>query len=338
MKKLLSLLTAALMLSAVTACGSDEESSGSSSSSSAAKTSEAADTTSSEASTAESTTEAIIVSTLEKTTESETKTTEPETTEPESSEPETEEADFDQENAKYLAIRYFGTRNNIYPEFCDIDFKQNGDAMLLLYSLFDGHTNLYANYTVDTKTLKGTDSLGNPVDLNDPPAEMWQPDVPERAEMRDKGAFCGIAYVDALYPEFIEYTGTNVMFREIFLQSGILDKFNFVASIPESNYAQTKLGSELYLIIPRDPEARVTVTQYDFENDRELGSIYSSYDGSPFLLKCNYSDISSDIKIKIVDNEGEHEIFSPYISMMDGSATATSDKVMVFTYERPELH
>ncbi len=316
MKKFISLAAAALILAAFTACGHDG---GSSQDDSPSLPKPAATTAETEA----ATTAAARTEPAETTTAAETT---------EAAESSTEAADYD---FQALAMRYYGSRSNHIPEFIDVEQQDDGTVSIHLYDLFDGHTATCDWYYIDPNTAKGTDILGRDIDLNFKEAEMWSPEVEQRSKLSDNGSFCGISYI-CYMPGGMEYSQTNVALREMFLQSGALDEFGFISEVPEKNYASTSMGTELYLIIPRDPEAHVVVTQYDMDSDRELGRIYSSYNGSPFLLRCNYSDISSDVRITVTDNEGVHQTFSPYISLMDGKPAADCASVTVFELVPPE--
>ena len=303
MKKTIAAVIAAAALCSMTGCLNDQKGSSSQTEPTVTENTAAADTSAAETTTAAA---------------SETASEEM-TTEEESSPDYTD-----------LAYYYYSSRTNHIPEFIDVQFEKDDTVTIHLYDLIDGHTSTCDWYYVDSKTCKGTNTLGEEIDLNSPLGELWNPDVPQRKDMSDSGCFCGIAYIGGAAPEFMEYSQTNAAIREQFLQSGVLEEFDFVSEIPESNFAQTELGTELYLIIPKDPEAHVTVTRFDLEKNCDVGRIYSSFNGAPFLLKCNYSDISSDIRISIVDNSGYHTTFSPYISAKDGTPQTGCDEVMVF--------
>lgn len=324
--KYIPLLTAAIMVSAA-GCGNIEQEPRNT----AAATSEPVTTTQTTQTTPSPTTTAEEQTTTLTETQTTTSAT-TETTAETSSAPEEVEG-FSDEQLKIMASGYYGSRTNRLPEFIEIEKSSGSEVTIHLYDIFDGHATTSEWYYISRKTGKGTDFEGNSVDLNTPPAEMWQPDIPERQEMRENNAFCGVTYICHGDPNYMNYSQANVRFAEIFVQTGIINKYPFLGSLPESNYAETELGEELYLIIPRDPEAHVIVTEYDLKTEREIGRIYSSYDGSPFMLKCNYSDLISDIRIKITDNEGEHEVFSPYLSVSDGKPRTDCDGVMFFDFE-----
>ena len=161
-------------------------------------------------------------------------------------------------------------------------------------------------------------------------AKNFNPEVPERKELNENGSFCGIAYVGNAGTGYINPEEYNAAYIETVIWSGVADKFDFYWNIPKENYVETAQGTEIYLVIPTDPEAHVTVTQYDIENGKEGEALYRNTCGAPFVLICNYSDITSDVRISITDNAGTHETFYPYISMKDGEPAASSANVTVF--------
>ena len=333
MKKYLALIAACAVLTTAASCGIDINiNNGESSEQSAPSSEETSESTA--ASDTEETTEtsAETAETSEKTTEK-TSSESSEETKKTSAVSSNVSSEVDPTEFGYRAQVYYGTRHNRLPEFIDCADEDDGSVTIHLYDIFDGHTATYDWYYIDKKTGKGTNLIGDDIDLYEEPTEMWDPEVEQRNELKDNDCFCGIVYLGNIMPQINEYHNENVYLREMFSQSGVLDKFGYIlGELPEENWASTELGEELYLVIPRQTEACVKVTQYDFENDRELGNIYSSYNGSPFLLKCNYSDISSDVKITVTDNGGQHETFSPYISLRDGEPAVTSDRVFIFEY------
>ena len=296
---------------------------------------------------AETTKETVTLQTIAATTETETVTTEkkaPVTTQapastaaPESTEAqetttaEPEAPRYSEDMLQYLAMHYYGSRHNWIPQFIDVD-KVEGDTVTLhLYDLIDGHTSTADWYYVSNQTGKGKNFLEEEIDLTEKPKAQWRPDVPER-NLLPKDASCGIIYLG--YPEIQgRYSPINAAYREYFSQKGYVDQYPYIANMPEENYAETNGGNELYLIIPRDSEAQVVVNAYD-DNGRMLGRIYSSYSGAPFLLRCNRSEVMTDQMIKIVDNAGEYEEFSVYISGRDGKPKTDSARAVILEPEK----
>lgn len=217
-----------------------------------------------------------------------------------------------------LALRYYGSRTNHSPEFVEVEGETDGKVNIHLYDLFDGHTSTAAWYYIDRMTGKGTDFLENEIDLTAPPAEMWNPDVPQRSKIEgDKR--CAVLYLGYIDTDIETYISNNVAYQELIHQNFSEYNYTWLADMPKQNYVEIPDGNELYLIIPRDDEARVRVGRFDLSREQLIGNVYSSYRGAPFLLRCNVSEIRPDAEIFITDNSGEHPGFTVSLSGKDGS-------------------
>ncbi len=223
-----------------------------------------------------------------------------------------------------LARYYYGSRTNHIPQFIDVDTEQDGIVTLHLYDIFDNHAATADWYYVDRTTAAGRDILDNPVNLNDPPASLWNPDVSLRKDFGE-GIFCAVLYLGNTDTDLRETLRKNAALKELPMQDKAYEWF---AKLPEANLAETD-GGEMYLIIPRDSEAHVVITAVDPVQNKEYGRIYSSYNGAPVLLRCNQSEIASNVTIQITDNSGEHPAFSPYLSGKDGRPVTDSDHVKI---------
>lgn len=223
-----------------------------------------------------------------------------------------------------MARRYYGSRTNHIPQFIDIESEQDGIVSLHLYDLFDGHTSTADWYYVDRKTAAGRDIMDHLINLNDPEGSLWNPEVTLRREFGD-GDFCAVQYLGNTDTDLRETLRRNVALMELPMQN---QAYAWFSELPEANYAETD-GGEMYLIIPRDSEAHVVITAVDPVQNKEYGRIYSSYNGAPVLLRCNQSEIASNVTIQITDNSGEHPAFSPYLSGKDGRPVTDSDHVKI---------
>jgi len=95
----------------------------------------------------------------------------------------------------------------------------------------------------------------------------------------------------------------------------------FIREIGEENQIGWQ-GDDIYCIVPVDPGATVRVCELSLGSgdDFELvegDTIYEWSEGTPFLLRCNVSDIMPDVRIYVRDSSGEH-IYSPSLSLEDG--------------------
>ena len=238
-----------------------------------------------------------------------------------------EKTAFSTEQLTDMALRYYGSRTNHIPQFIDADPQQDGTVALHLYDLIDGHTATAEWYFVDRMTGSGKDYLEHPVALDTPEAALWNPTVSQRGDYGDN-VFCGVLYLGNFPEHITENININVAFRQLIIQGDFLKDYPWISDIEDLNCAETE-GKELYLIIPRDDEAHVVIRQYDPFEQKEYGRIFSSYNGAPILLRCNQSEVASDVKIQITDNAGEHPAFSPYISGRDGNPLTDCDKVKI---------
>ena len=223
-----------------------------------------------------------------------------------------------------LARRYYGSRANYIPQFIDVVSEQDGIVTLHLYDLFDDHVSTAEWYYVDRKTAAGRNVTEHLINLTDPEDKPWDPEVTLRKNFGD-GNFCAVLYLGNTDTDLRETLRRNVALMELPMQN---EDYKWFKDMPEANYAEID-GGELYLIIPRDSEAHVVITACDPVGNKEYGRIYSSYNGAPILLRCNQSEIASNVRIQITDNSGEHPAFSPYLSGKDGSPLTDSDHVKI---------
>ena len=229
-----------------------------------------------------------------------------------------------------LAIGYYGARTNHEPEFVKIEgFDGPKNVSLHLYDAVDHHTATCDWYTVNRFSYSGTDLLGGSVDLHAPAPQLWRPDVAEQQTLKRAGNFCGVVYLGRVPLAKNYYEPDDEFYSGLLADTGLAEKYPYLTEIPAEFFASTLRGTELWLVIPADPDAKVRVSHHDIINDADLGDVYRSVNGSPFLLKCNYSDIDSDVRITVTDSGGEHPAFAPYLSTEDGAPRSGDSRVSV---------
>ncbi len=167
--------------------------------------------------------------------------------------------------------------------------------------------------------------------------ESWNPGIIQRQILVDEGAICGVIFLGYVEESAGTLENNREYYQTIFEEQGYLDSFPFLAEIPDSNFVETEHGQELYCIIPEDPNATVSVNQWivDFNNGFEgkAGEVlYHSEEGTPILLKCNVSEIVSDVELLIVNSDGEQMKWSPSLSGMDGSVFVESAEGAVYDF------
>ncbi|MBE6726487.1 MAG: S-layer homology domain-containing protein [Ruminococcaceae bacterium] len=149
----------------------------------------------------------------------------------------------------------------------------------------------------------------------------WDPDVVQRQTVAEEGAVCGVCYAGGS-------GGKSDLAGLLTLLGGrkVTTVFPFLEEIPEENIVRTEGGQDLFVVVPRSPEAEVTVRRFivDETNDYKGAAgevLYHSRRGQPILLCVNVSEIAPDTVV-IVKNPpadgGGTVIFTPSVSMKNG--------------------
>lgn len=161
--------------------------------------------------------------------------------------------------------------------------------------------------------------------------EEWNPTVAQRQTLIDEGSMCGVVYLG--YGSFDTYKynfkDNRQYFVDIIKNSGYADSFDFLLSVPDEYWIDTGAGSEFYLIIPTDENAKVEIYNLELDEksaDMNRGDIlYSQDKGVPFLLKCNYSDLFPECEVVITDSNGDVLNWRPGLSLRDGTVMNTTE-------------
>ncbi len=162
---------------------------------------------------------------------------------------------------------------------------------------------------------------------------VWSPVITDRQEMFAEGYLCAAAYLGYVSDEM---TGEDC--AELFYNSRYSSEFPEITDIPTENCVGVS-GYELYLVIPADENATVSVNEWLLteENDfmGESGEVYyRSEVGAPVLIRCNVSDIMPSVVVNITDSSGASVQWCPSISLKDGSVSryGVEDKVKDITH------
>ena len=83
-------------------------------------------------------------------------------------------------------------------------------------------------------------------------------------------------------------------------------------------------GDEYYLLVPKDKDTQIKIYENDFNTMEKGKLLFDIETASPFVLKCNVSDIFSNVVIELVSPTKTIE-FSPFLSLMDGSVVVPED-------------
>ena len=109
------------------------------------------------------------------------------------------------------------------------------------------------------------------------------------------------------------------------------DWYDIAMDVPDERVVDIRGGKQLYLILPLDADATVSVVHL---SDDEENLIYHSETGEPFLLRCNavpspweedpylsdFEDVgeSFDCRVFIADSVGNVMLWNPYIHFNRG--------------------
>lgn len=115
-------------------------------------------------------------------------------------------------------------------------------------------------------------------------------------------------------------------------EAAAMELYPFLTDIPADNYIDAG-GDELYLIIPcPDIAATVYASEVDWESYSYVrGRLLGVFDGEPFFLRCNVSEIVTNTIVLLTTGDGKTVEFSPSISMKDGTLIVPQSGVYDFT-------
>ena len=104
-------------------------------------------------------------------------------------------------------------------------------------------------------------------------------------------------------------------------KSACAQKYDFLGEISENNIVDA-YGYELFAIVPKSEKGTVTIYESEMTEDGEYKDLrdrvlYKGKPGEPVILKCNISEVYSNVLVVSVENNEITE-FRPCLSMMDG--------------------
>ena len=172
-------------------------------------------------------------------------------------------------------------------------------------------------------------------------APRWNPTVIQRQVIFDEGAMCGVVLVGS----FADYRGEDeyIYEREFWIDAlrdaDLMDGYPFLEQLPNYNIVQTGGGTDVYVIIPLDPDASVMVHAWNIDWDKagtvegyvgESGELLYENDGSPFLLCCGGGEYLPTALVSIVDSDGNVLEWLPTLSGRDGTVVTEADYGSVY--------
>lgn len=266
--------------------------------------------------------------------------------------PQDEFSCYSSESLGEMAKYYYGIYEDATTEIsADVSLEEcfNGKVKILIFDPNepDGTKSMLKWYFIDRYTGKGTDKEGNEVDLTQfegewdemPYPERFSafPDIKQRHELLDNGEMLGVWYLGYIDTWMSDIDYYRDMFNFIFEQTGMMKDFRFLKHLSYQNFVQSENGQELYFILPSEENGSITVSAQELDENgtlKELGYIYDNGGNYsfPLLIKCNQSEIYSDVLIRYTDTQGNTIEWSPMISGKDGTVeTGDSGKIHDYT-------
>ena len=109
------------------------------------------------------------------------------------------------------------------------------------------------------------------------------------------------------------YAVAYLGFQEIDDMDYYTDKYLVSNDIPVHYISD----ADYYLVIPRYSGMRLQLYENDMESF-ESHIIYDDISCTPFIIQCNFSDIFSDVTVRLIYEDRTIE-FSPFVSLKDGT-------------------
>ena len=121
---------------------------------------------------------------------------------------------------------------------------------------------------------------------------------------------------------FLDYFEDYNEYSKSIKASPYLEEYEFLGELSKKDFISVSEGTETFAIIPANNVTAVSV--YKLEYDEQLNKasngdmLYNSSDVKPFVVKCNLSDIYTDVNIVLTTKDGKVIEFSPQLSLKDG--------------------
>ena len=116
-------------------------------------------------------------------------------------------------------------------------------------------------------------------------------------------------------------------------ETGLDESFSFILDLSDDQFV-TFEGQELYLLVPRDEDAQITV--YDWVVDEyneysgEAGDMRFSAEGEAVLVLGNRSEIVPNFVVEVVCQDGTELWYTPCLSGFDGLLETPDEENVVF--------
>ena len=148
----------------------------------------------------------------------------------------------------------------------------------------------------------------------------WSPAVIQRQVMLDEEKPLGVMFLGRPYMAE-PYAPHEPIYNGIFQNAGAVDAFDWIMDLPADRFIKTVRGKEMYLIIPFDEAAEVTVSEMLYDDETYSSypdeTLYHSTDGEPFIVVCNADRRRSDVLVTITDSSGNTYEWYPSVEIED---------------------
>ncbi len=102
----------------------------------------------------------------------------------------------------------------------------------------------------------------------------------------------------------------------IFDQTEVMEKYYTKEELKEMQKVNME-GYNTFLIVPKKPETKIQIYSQFLNDQGEMEVMFYKEVIGSFLLKCNTSDLYSNVLLKVITDDKTYE-YSPYYSLKDG--------------------
>lgn len=223
------------------------------------------------------------------------------------------------------AKQYYAAKFNHMPENAKIVHQEGNSVTVRLSDNREDGDFYLSEIVIDRVTRMGTDESGSfQITEDHSKKSHWEPSSDVYQLVQDSTEAAVLYVCSQRKPE--ETIDVQNVLKYFVDNSDAAKKYPFLKDIPEQNVIFTDRGSELWVIIPKNPDSTITVWEKDPATDKTKHRLAETCYGTPIILLCNYSDIASDVSVQVNPVGGAKGTqFAPYISMKDGEPTATNE-------------
>ena len=213
------------------------------------------------------------------------------------------------QDLEYCARQYYGRRTNYSPQFADVEHNDDGTAVIRLYDSFGDHDSTCDWYTVDVRTGKGTDVLGQEISLRDDSYEMWFPED----WCYNPDVYASVLYIGKMDSDTeLNQSALQTLIDKTTGAREYVNHYPYVNEIPDHNMISTNGGEQVFMVIPHDREATLRIC--NVPSGEEDGTVlFRSFSGQPVIIRGNAAG-RNDFTVTVTDQSGDLPYFSMWYS------------------------